>query len=106
MFELDEQPNEQMGSPLASGDIPSPAVCRPAPAISLGELSPNHIAVVLKVTGEDADVARLKALGVCQGRQVQMVQSGDPMIIRVLGTRIGLAARLAAEVRVQPCHSC
>jgi Fe2+ transport system protein FeoA len=41
-------------------------------------------------------------MGLCAGRTVEVVQRGDPMIVRVLGTRIGLAAALAAAVRVDP----
>jgi len=41
-------------------------------------------------------------MGICVGRQVQLVQAGDPLIVRVLGTRVGLSARLAAGVVVEP----
>jgi hypothetical protein len=33
---------------------------------------------------------------------VCVIKGGDPMIVRVLGTRIGLAASLAARVHLQP----
>ena len=49
----------------------------------------------------DDDLARLEVMGVCAGRTVEVVQAGDPMIVRVLGTRIGLAAVLARSVHVQ-----
>ena len=32
---------------------------------------------------------------------IEVVQSGDPMIVRVLGTRIGLAAVLAGCIEVE-----
>jgi ferrous iron transport protein A len=44
---------------------------------------------------------RLEALGLCVGRTVEVVQPGDPMIVRVLGTRLGLAAALARFIRVE-----
>ena len=47
------------------------------------------------------DVLRLKALGVCIGRRIELIKAGDPMIIKVVGARVGLSARLAAEVRVE-----
>jgi hypothetical protein len=34
------------------------------------------------------------------GRRVQLVKSGDPLVVRVLGARVGLSARLAACVSV------
>jgi Fe2+ transport system protein FeoA len=47
-----------------------------------------------------ADRDRLAVLGLCPGRTVEVVQAGDPMIVRVLGTRVGLAAVLAGSVLV------
>jgi Fe2+ transport system protein FeoA len=42
----------------------------------------------------------LKSLGICVGRRVQLAKVGDPLIVRVLGTRVGLSARLAECVVV------
>jgi Fe2+ transport system protein FeoA len=53
----------------------------------------------LDLEGPERD--RLEAMGLCVGRAVEVVQAGDPMIVRVLGTRIGLAATLARVVRVE-----
>ena len=57
---------------------------------------------VVSVDVSAPDRERLEVMGLCQGRIVQVVQPGDPMIVRVLGTRIGLAGALAEGVRVQP----
>ncbi len=46
---------------------------------------------------------RLKALGICIGRQVELVKRGDPLIVRVYGSRLGISARLANRVLVEPC---
>jgi Fe2+ transport system protein FeoA len=53
----------------------------------------------LEAASTDRD--RLEAMGLCVGRTVEVVRAGDPMIVRVLGTRIGLAAVLARTVRVE-----
>ena len=45
---------------------------------------------------------RLKTMGVCLGRRLHMVKSGDPMIVSVMGTRLGLAARLSRHVFLRP----
>ena len=68
----------------------------------LPQLPPDGLARVaeLQVDGEDA--IRLKAMGICVGRRVQLVKAGDPLIVRVLGARVGLSARLAACVAVEP----
>lgn len=48
---------------------------------------------------------RLKSMGICLGRRLEVVKSGDPLIMRVYGLRIGLSARLAEEIRVVTCAS-
>jgi Fe2+ transport system protein FeoA len=77
----------------------------PANSQSLSQLSAGAAAVVSEVRGAASDVSRLQALGVCQGRRVEMMQAGDPMIVRVVGSKVGLSHRLAESVIVctEPC---
>ncbi|HXK10779.1 MAG TPA: FeoA family protein [Vicinamibacteria bacterium] len=56
---------------------------------------------VVAVEVPPGDRERLEVMGLCHGREVQVVRGGDPMIVRVLGTRIGIAAALARGVRVE-----
>lgn len=70
---------------------------------SLCMLSRGCCAVVEEVEGRE-DLERLKALGICIGRTVEVIKRGDPLILKVYGTRIGLSARLAETVRVSPCE--
>jgi Fe2+ transport system protein FeoA len=56
--------------------------------------------IVADVLIEGADAVRLQAMGLCRGRRVELVKPGDPLIVRVLGTRVGLAGALAAKVMV------
>lgn len=53
---------------------------------------------VVRVLGETAEAARLKALGVCEGRYVEVLRTGDAWVVRVLGSRIGISRELAASV--------
>jgi Fe2+ transport system protein FeoA len=39
-------------------------------------------------------------MGLCQGRLVEVLSSGDAWIVRVLGSRVGISRRLAAAVLV------
>jgi Fe2+ transport system protein FeoA len=55
----------------------------------------------MAVSGEDVDVTRLKSLGICLGRRIQLVKGGDPLVVRVLGARVGLSRRLAHGVLVE-----
>lgn len=54
------------------------------------------------IEGEGAEVVRLKRLGICAGQTVRIVQAGDPMILEVVGSRVGLSRQLASRVIVEP----
>jgi Fe2+ transport system protein FeoA len=71
--------------------------------IQLDKLPPGQYALVSHIQAENADLARLMAMGVCIGRRLRMVQAGDPMILLVLGARIGVSARMGNRVQVSPC---
>jgi len=69
----------------------------------LDKIPPDRCGIVRSVRAGELELDRLKSMGVCEGRKVMMIKSGDPMIVRVLGSRIGISARLAHRVFVQPC---
>jgi Fe2+ transport system protein FeoA len=79
---------------LPTHSLESAAAPTPLSALGRGE------GRVVRVEAEAADAARLKALGICMGRRVLVVQAGDPLIVKVVGSRVGLSARLAAGVFV------
>ncbi len=54
----------------------------------------------IDVAGEGEQVIRLKRMGICSGRRIAVVQTGDPMILRVVGARVGLSRELAGTVIV------
>lgn len=70
--------------------------------VPLDRLPQSCCGVIRRIEVAAADMDRLKTMGVCVGRRVQVVKSGDPMILRIMDTRIGLAARLATFVYVSP----
>jgi Fe2+ transport system protein FeoA len=78
------------------------AVTAASNGMSLNDLSDGALAQVVDIVTEADDAVRLKSLGICVGRRVQLVKGGDPLIVRVLGARVGLSARLAAGVVVRP----
>ena len=51
----------------------------------------------------DDEMERLMAMGVCRGRTVELVKGGNPLILRVFASRLGVSARLARRVLVTPC---
>lgn len=71
--------------------------------IRLTDLPPNVCGIVRSVDMDDEEARRLKSLGVCAGRRVELLRSGDPLILRVFGSRIGISAALAEGVCVEVC---
>lgn len=69
----------------------------------LDELPPRVCAVVRSVATDDEATQRLKTLGICVGRRVESVRVGDPLILKIFGSRLGLSAELARRVRVEIC---
>jgi Fe2+ transport system protein FeoA len=74
-----------------------------APLVRLDELPPRTCAVVRSVSTDDEDTHRLKTLGVCVGRRVELIRAGNPLILKVFGSRLGISAELAARVQVEVC---
>jgi ferrous iron transport protein A len=83
---------------------PAPNIDMSPSVVTLVDLPTLAVARVLDVGAHPDDAARLKAMGICLGRRIQLIQAGDPLIVRVLGTRVGLSARLAGGVLVEPVN--
>ncbi len=71
--------------------------------ISLDALELGHCGVITDLDLAESDDKRLRTLGICPGRRVWMVRSGDPMVVKVMGSRLGLAQELAKQVSVEIC---
>ena len=69
----------------------------------LDELPPRTCAVVRRIETNGEEVQRLKSLGLCVGRQIAVVKTGDPLIVKIFGSRIGLSASLAKCVWLEVC---
>ncbi len=77
---------------------------QPVSLVRLDELPPRICAVVRSVSTEDEETQRLKTLGVCLGRRMEVVRTGDHLIIKIFGSRLGLSAELAMRVQVEVCQ--
>ena len=73
------------------------------PTVRLDELPPRVCAVVRSISTDDEDTHRLKTLGVCVGRRVELARAGNPLILKVFGSRLGISAELASRVQVEIC---
>lgn len=71
--------------------------------LHLDQIKPEHCGLVAAVQAGEEEIERLKSMGVCVGRRLMLVRPGDPMIVKVLGSRIGISARLANRVMILPC---
>lgn len=74
----------------------------PERRLSANRLSAGECGLICHIDGDHEDIERLKTMGVCLGRRLHVVKSGDPMIVSVMGTRLGIAARLSRHVFLRP----
>ena len=75
----------------------------PGEWLHLSQIQPDHCGLVAAVRAGEHEIERLKSMGVCVGRRLMLIRTGDPMIVKVLGSRIGISARLADQVMVLRC---
>ena len=68
----------------------------------LTEMEPGDCGVITEL-GTNGTSTRLQSMGICLGRMIEVVKSGDPLILRVYGARIGLSHRLAGQIQVERC---
>ena len=73
--------------------------------IRLSDISTTGRFAVQTVEDHGEETVRLKRLGVCERRDVEVLQVGDPMIVRVVGSRIGISRRLASHVTLTECDT-
>jgi Fe2+ transport system protein FeoA len=57
-------------------------------------------AVVHRINAADESIQRLMAMGLCVGRELEIVRQGNPLIVRMLGARIGVSGRVARNILV------
>ncbi len=74
--------------------------------IEMTPLSTTSLGTVVcsRIEGEGPEITRLKRMGVCSGRPLEVIRAGDPMILSVAGTRIGVSRKLARAVFVEPAE--
>lgn len=58
-------------------------------------------AVVREIEGRDSAMLRLMAMGLCVGREIAVLRHGNPLIIQLLGARVGLSGVVAHRIVVE-----
>ena len=82
-----------------------PAPLLPAAAASARALSTclaGSRATVLEVRCGHADACRLRALGLCEGAAVSVVNARDCTLLEVRGSRLAVSSAIAAGIMVMP----
>ena len=74
----------------------------PAGAVRLADLAAGASARLFDAQLDAGPRALIRALGLTDGSVLRVCQQGDPCIIQVRATRIGLSSRVAREVFVVP----
>ena len=67
---------------------------------TLTEAQAGEICRVESVTASAEHAARMAGLGVSVGRELRIVRSGEPVVVQVYGSRIGLAKAIAGQINV------
>ncbi len=66
---------------------------------TLAYAKPGHF-VCTEIDDSTLSPDRMKSLGICVGRPLELISTGDPMIVRVCGSTVGLSRQLAVAVTV------
>jgi len=77
-----------------------PATARAEATVSLVDLLPGTVAILREVLDDHAH-AVLRALGLTDGARLRICRIGDPCIVQVRSTRIGLSRQVAQAVYVE-----
>lgn len=59
-------------------------------------------ATVIDIECSGDEACRLRALGLCEGTAVNVIDDRDAMLLEVRGTRLALGSALTAGITVQP----
>ncbi len=71
---------------------------------ALSECAPGTDLALMTLGGSSQLVSRLYALGLIPGVRIQVIRSGNPIVIRIGETRLCLRKEDAAAIRVQTVH--
>ena len=67
---------------------------------ALTDLQPGEVCRVATIDDGFEQAARMAGLGVTIGREIRVIRAGEPMVVQVYGSRIGIARALAGRIRV------
>ena len=71
-------------------------------SVSIFDMAPKSSGRIHTVDSTADLTARLESLGMCEGRTVRLVKHGEPCIVNVYGSRVGIARDIARQIHVTP----
>lgn len=71
-------------------------------ACTLASCQAGSWAMVVEMTCGDQEACRLRALGLCEGARVNVVDARNALLLEVRGTRIALGRALGIGITVRP----
>jgi ferrous iron transport protein A len=74
--------------------------------LTLDRLPVGRTATIVRLNGEPARVVRLMELGLMEGETLEMLGAapfGDPLAIRIRGSRLALRRHEAALIEIEIC---
>lgn len=83
----------------------TPPRSEPGVSCRLADCPTGARATVLEVACNDTEACRLRALGLCEGANVSVVDRRQCMLLEVRGARIALGAAITAGIIVLPLQS-
>lgn len=81
---------------LQTETAPAPRTC------ALAAVRPGTRATVVDIGCSVDEACRLRALGLCEGTSVSVIDARHSMLLEVRGTRLALGSALTAGITVQP----
>lgn len=72
----------------------------PQGVFPLTELPAQMAACIDTVEASTSVRAKLEGLGICAGRRIRLIKKGDPYLVGVYGSCVGLSPVIASCVRV------
>ena len=70
--------------------------------INLAEINKPGQYTVANIDGEGSAIIQLKRLRICKNQMIELVQCGNPLIVRVAGAEIGISRGVVGCVFVKP----
>lgn len=78
------------------------AMTTPSTRSRLDQMKAGTRCTVESIESSEIAIQRLMAMGLCVGREIGIIRHGNPLIVELLGARIGISARVARHIMVGP----